>query len=65
MDKTNNKFITSQSFLSSGIPTSSKEKESDELLYTVARYGLQSVLVNLLSRTLRIFRSKIVTLSQF
>ena len=68
MDKTNNKFITSQSFLLSDIiPTSLKGKESDELLLygSVTRYGLQSVLVNLLSRTLRIFRSKIVTLSQF
>ena len=35
-----NKLITSQLFLSSGIiPTKSKEKESDELLYTVTRYG--------------------------
>ena len=40
--KTSNKFITSQSFLSSDIiPTSSKENDSDELLYTdsVTRYG--------------------------
>ena len=40
--ETNDKFITYWSFLSSDIiPTSSKEKESDELLYTVwtARYG--------------------------
>ena len=45
-DKTNNKFISSESFLSSDvIPTNSKEKESDELLYTVlvARYGPQLV----------------------
>ena len=36
MTGTNNKFITSQSFLSSDIiPTSSKEKENDKLLYTV------------------------------
>ena len=44
LGKTNDKFITFQSFLSSDIvPTSSKE--SDELLYTVlvARYGPQSV----------------------
>ena len=44
--KTNNKFITYQQFLSSDIiPTSSKEKESDELLYMVlvARYGPQSI----------------------
>ena len=34
--KTNDKFVTSWSFLSSDItPTSSKENESDELLYTV------------------------------
>ena len=33
-DKTNDKFITSWSFLSSDVmPTSSKEKESDELLF--------------------------------
>ena len=44
--KTIDKFITSQSFLSSYIiPTSLKEKESGELLYTVlvTRYGPQSV----------------------
>ena len=34
--ETNDKFINSWSFLSSDIiPTSSKEKESDELLYTI------------------------------
>ena len=44
--KANDKFITSRWFLSSDtIPTSSREKESDELLYKVlvARYGPQSV----------------------
>ena len=42
--KTDDKFITFQSFPSSDIiPTSSKEKENDELLYTVTRYGPQLV----------------------
>ena len=43
--KTNNKFITSQSFLSSDItPTSSKGKESDEFIVygSVTRYGPQT-----------------------
>ena len=44
--KTSDKLIAFRSFLSSDIiPTSSKEKESDELLYTVlvTRYGPRSV----------------------
>ena len=43
--KTNNKFITSRSFLFSDIVSTSSKKESDELLYTVlvTRYGPQLV----------------------
>ena len=43
-DETNDKLVTSWSFLSGDVaPTSSKEKESDGLLCTVTRYGPQSV----------------------
>ena len=45
MGKTDNKFITTQSFLSSDIIPTYVQNESDELLYTVlvTRYGPQSV----------------------
>ena len=42
-DKTNNKFVTSQSFLFSNIPTSSKRKRRIIVYGLVSRYGPQSV----------------------